>query len=197
MNYVTGQFVCLPRIFELNSSIKYTDLVVYIAVRSFNNPRNDCYPAYETIAERAGCGRSYVINAIKRLELANLLKVTRSKKIKVVNRYKFPAKIDFEQIPYQLFDADLTLNEKAMLLWLRQHVKCVLSIPFKLKKLATLMKISYKIVYQQTTSLMKKGYVDKNYHKKNFKDYTLTDKLQWKSDYGAKKEVLSKPIIIC
>lgn len=198
MKYVIGQFICLPRVFDLKSPLKYTDLIVYIAIRSFNNKDNNCFPSYETIAEKAGCGRSYTIQAIKRLESSGLIEVIRSAKIKVVNRYKFVKCYDFERIPYQIFEEDLTLNEKSMLLWLRQWVRMPnLIIPYKIKKLSKLLKISYKIVHQQVSALIKKGYIKKYYHEQKQFGICLTDKISWTSDYVVKPRTEPVKIMLC
>jgi Mn-dependent DtxR family transcriptional regulator len=185
MKYVKGQFVCLPRMLELNAlKLKYTDTLIYCALRSFDNKYNGCYPAYETIAKRAGCSRDFVIKSIRRLKSAELISVNKSKKIKVVNRYSFSESYVFEQIPYQIFDEDaLTLYEKSMLLCLRQFfiigkLRCL----YTLKSMAEMLGISYKIVHQQVASLIKKGYITQDAGvKKNLR--VFTDKIDWNWDY--------------
>lgn len=59
--------------------------VVYIALRTFaKNSR--CFPAYETITERVGISRTATINAMPKLEQAELLTIQRGS-LGEVNRY--------------------------------------------------------------------------------------------------------------
>jgi len=185
MNYVKGQFVCLPYMPKFHSALKYTDTLVYVALRSFDNEYNGCYPAYETIAKRAGCNRLFVINAIKRLELNGLIQVKRSKKIKTVNRYTFTPEYMFEQIPYQFFDAnDLTLYEKSMLLCIRRlYRQYNLAYIGSLKTLARSVGLTYKVVHKHISSLITKGYIVKVEGRIKNKS-RLTDKIDWPWDYN-------------
>jgi biotin operon repressor len=183
MNNVKGQFVCLPQMPKFDSVLKYTDTLIYVTIRSFNNEVDGCFPAYETIAARAGCCRLFVISAIKRLELTGLITVERSKKMKEVNRYTFTKEYRFEQIPYDLFDAELTLNEKSMLLCLRPLFTCgMLTSIYSIRKLAELLGLTYKVVHKNIYSLIKKGYMIQG--KGNRKDVRrFTDKIDWPSCY--------------
>jgi biotin operon repressor len=185
MKYVKGQFVCLPQFLKLDTlKLKYTDALIYVALRSFNNKKNGCYPAYETIAKKANCSRDFVIKSINRLRQSGLIVVVKSKKIKEVNRYSFKEGHVFEQIPYEIFDIDLSLYEKSMLLCLRQFftigkLRCLYSI----KELANLLGISYKTVHRQMDSLIKKGYITQGTGVR--KDLRIfSDKINWIWDYG-------------
>jgi hypothetical protein len=50
---------------------------VYVALRTFTNRESQCWPAYETLAERAGAGRSATITAVKSLEEVGLVRIER------------------------------------------------------------------------------------------------------------------------
>lgn len=183
MNYVKGQFVCLPQMPKFDSLFKYTDTLIYVAIRSFNNEFDGCFPAYETIATKAGCCRSFVIDSIRRLELNGLISVERSKVKKTANRYTFVEEYRFEQIPYEIFDADLTVNEKSMLLCLRPHfIFGKLTAISTIKKLAELLGLTYKIVHKNISSLIQKGYMTQGTGR--YKDVRkFTNKIDWPSCY--------------
>lgn len=185
MNYVKGQFVCLPYLPKFDSVLKYTDTLVYVALRSFDNEFNGCYPAYETIAKRAGCNRLFVRNAIRRLESAGVISVQRSKKIKTVNRYTFTPEYSFDQIPYQFFGiSDLSIYEKSMLLNLRRFLRHgPLACLYSIKELATHLGLSYKIVHKNMSSLKSKGYIA-NVEGRSKNKWKFTDKIGWPWDYN-------------
>lgn len=190
MNYVTGQFVVLPEILAMDQlKIKYTDLMVYISLRSFDGWQG-CYPAYETIAKRARCSRDYVIKAISRLEQAGFIEVERSDKKKESNKYRFVKFHNFERIPYTFFSLGnkLTLYERSVLLCLRQllwHHGKGMSI-MTIADIAKRLGLSYRQVYKPLTSLINKGYLV--YRKeRSGKTYTLADKFEWIFDYNKPK----------
>lgn len=66
---------------------KGRDVLRALLVRFYNKATGECYPAYETIAEAAGCARSTVAVAIKRLERAGFLEIVRRK---MVARFQVP-----------------------------------------------------------------------------------------------------------
>jgi CRP-like cAMP-binding protein len=196
MNYVKGQFICLPQMLFLDSlKLKYTDTLIYVAIRSFDNGIRGCYPAYETIAKRAGCSRDYVIKAIHRLEFTGFLSVIRSTKIKNVNRYSFsPIKDTFEQIPYQIFEADLSIYEKSILICLRQFFNTAgkLASRATIRFYANSLGLSYKTVHKQLTSVIAKGYVTQGTGR-NKSLFKFTDKIDWNWDYGQLYDSIIEP----
>lgn len=189
MNYAPGQYVVLPQILRMDQlKIKYTDLMVYISVRSFDGMQG-CYPAYETIAERAHCSRSYAMESIKRLERTSLIEVKRSDKKKESNRYSFPKFHSFERIPYAFFKLiKLTIYERSMLLCLRQVLRYHgkgMSI-MTIGDIARHLGLSYRQVYKPLTSLIDKGYLIFK-RERSGKTYTLADKFEWIFDYTKPK----------
>lgn len=154
-------------LFKINNhQIHYTDVLIYVSLRSFYNSSNfDCFPALETIAERAGVCKKFVIKAIKRLEKAQYISVYRSKKIKVVNKYFFRESFNYDRIPYDIFDCDdLTLYEKSMLLALRELTDVSTPVYFegRMKDIASTLRMSYRTLDKQLKSLIAKGYVKRN-----------------------------------
>ncbi|WP_316808089.1 helix-turn-helix domain-containing protein [Pedobacter agri] len=194
MKYNDGQFVCLPQILNLKENgLKYTDILVYVALRSFDK-LDGCFPMYETIAERANCSRDYVIKAVNRLKAVEFITVMPSAKRteqckSPINKYEFKEYYMFERIHYSIFDADLNLHDKAMILNLRQFFAFEMIKPFyTLKQIAKELGLTYKVVTQRVNSLIRKGYMERTistYKKrKPQKKYKFTDKMEWIWNYS-------------
>lgn len=167
MNYVAGQFVVLPRINNLTKlKLKYTDILTYTVLKSFDGDEG-CFPSYETIAARAGCSRDFIITSIKRLERSGLISVKRSRKRLVrdrlpVNEYAFKHFNLFNPIPYDIFEIELNLYDKAMLLVVIQFFYDGKINPlYTLPKIAKEMELSIKVVQQRFRSLIQLGYIVK------------------------------------
>jgi DNA-binding MarR family transcriptional regulator len=189
------RFVAMPDFLNLKQqNIKYLDALTYVTIRSFHNSTTGlCYPSYETIADKAGMSRSFIINSVKRLEKAGFLLITHSKKKHTCNQYHFGELPRFERVPYELFDADLSANQKAMLLCLRQFFnEGVLNSTKTIANFAKLLGISYKTVYSQFVELIAKGFINEKH--KIMKGQTksliwlkLSDKIDWHYDYSKSK----------
>jgi hypothetical protein len=208
MNDANVRFIALPFLVKLNElGIKYQDVLIYITIRSFFNPLEGyCYPAYETIAKRAGVSKDLVESSVRRLEKAGLFKIERSTKKHTCNRYYLEIELDyFEKIPYQIFDAtDLSYTEKAMLICLRQffHGQAELRSIDSIKKYSALLGLSYKQVHKQYKSLIHKGYIAENVHfkkhwSKAYNYSALTDKINWIYDYGLEEPVSTHVLKVC
>jgi DNA-binding MarR family transcriptional regulator len=200
---LSDRFVLIPPLLNLkDKKLKYTDALVYAALKSYSqdspglecwfDPKKDlndmgCYPSYTTIAKKAGVARGTAIEAIKRLEKAKLIEVTRSGKVKASNHYWFPWEETTFTVPFGLFAAeDLTPNEKALLICIRQfYIGDELNCMFTqvVNEISKHLGIGYNTVYTQYNSLVEKGYViDKTETYK--KDYQrriiqLSNKLNW------------------
>ncbi|MCX3266465.1 helix-turn-helix domain-containing protein [Pedobacter agri] len=189
MNYVAGQFVALPRITKLNElKIRYVDILTYTALKSFNGEEG-CFPSYESIAERATCSRNFIVASIKRLERSGLINIRKNRKRVVrdrlpVNEYTFKRYDTFNAIPYEIFDIDINLYDKAMLLVIQQFFYEGTIRPFyTLNRIASELGVSTKIVYQRFQSLVDLGYVTKTKQSKrrwSYGDkYTLSNEVKW------------------
>ncbi|RZK73079.1 MAG: helix-turn-helix domain-containing protein [Pedobacter sp.] len=187
MNYVNEQYVILPYVLPIAKILKYVDLVVYVAIRSFNGHKG-CFPAYETIAERIGMSRDFVMDAVKRLEAVQILGCERSKKLKKPNRYKFPRYPRFERIPYRFFSLKnrLTIHEMAIMLCLR-HVLLGGEQNISISGIADILGLGYSPLYKMIKSLINKGYVDCK-HGTLGKKYRFTKRFEWLYDYRARKK---------
>ena len=58
--------------------LQHGDKVVYAAIRRFmNEETRSCYPSISKIKQKAGCGQTKVEDAIKRLEQAGFIKLSK------------------------------------------------------------------------------------------------------------------------
>ena len=189
MSLPRPRFVTVPYLIHLkDKSLKYKDLLTYAALISFYNTWEGlCFPSYSTIAARAGCSRLFIIESISRLQNAGLITVKKLVERNVSNHYKFTEFDNFVTIPFLLFSQkNLTANEKAMLIAIRQFFSgdthlCIFNDP--IKQMAKNLGLTYKTVYTQYKSLVKKGYItDKTVLVKELfqtRKVTLSIKLNW------------------
>jgi hypothetical protein len=195
-----GTYVPVPDVLKVTDKhLQYLDMLTYASMRSFDNPVNGCFAMHETIGKRAGLSKSFIIESVKRLEKAGLITVDRSEKKRVSNHYFFATvdagfKWSCSQIPTRIFQvADLTSNEKAMLICIRQfyyHGKhtCLYGHKFYAKWLG----LSLDTVRKQFSSVIRKGYVIRpqklvKHGGKSALRYLLSDKLNWDFSHFAKE----------
>lgn len=184
-------WVAFPQFLFLNETrLKYQDALIYVTIRSFlNSATTLCFPSYETIAEKAGVSRTFVSNSLKRFKYSGLLtKHTRkvSTNRNSPNIYIFDKFKQFEQIPVEIFGCDdLSYTEKAMLICLRQFfIHGPLQCTYTIKKMASLLGISPRMLSAQFTGIIDKGYVTKTLRKlrdgtRLNSKYALSNKLPW------------------
>ena len=172
-----GQYVPIPYLLFLpNQSLQYKDMLTYVALRSFNNDTNECFPRHDTIALRAGMSRKYIIQSIKRLERSNLITVSRSNNQRESNYYFFNEIVAPTKLPIGFFSiTDLTSTEKGIFLCIRQFFntgdfKC----SYDLDQMAKLLGLTYQQVYKPFKSLISKGYIiEKSTVSKHSDNYVL------------------------
>ncbi|TCC98042.1 helix-turn-helix domain-containing protein [Pedobacter psychroterrae] len=175
------RFIKKPLFNFHNSNLKYMDVLVYVAIKSYDNKEGLCFPSHETIGKRAGLSSDFVIDSIKRLESEGCLSVYRHEKFREPNRsysnkYYFPEVEVFNPIPYEIFEAtDLTGNEKAMLLLLRQFAKSSIDIFASMDEFVKVLGLSKQIIYKRYNSLIKKGYLTKT----KTKGWIKMQKIDW------------------
>lgn len=195
-------FIKMPFLarFELQG-LNYKDVLTYITVRSFNNVVSDrCYPSYETIAKRMGCGKQFIMESVDRLEQAEHIKVIHSEKARLSNRYLFPALETFIKIPYEIFHLDLNVNEKAMLLCIKNAAWDINEYHGNFYDLGKRLGVSYNVVYKQCCNLVQNGFIDVIKQKMGQAKrmiIKLTDKVNW--DLKAKEmehAPVNKPVLI-
>jgi biotin operon repressor len=168
-------------------AIQYTDILTYIAVRSYlNNKTQACFPSYESISKKMGASKKFVMQSINRLLACNLINVFKSSKARVSNRYAFKELETFDRIPPELLELkDLSVHEKAMLLLLRQCcISRSMEISNSYKELSQVLGLSYKAIYTQVESLIAKGYVieKKRIRTTSVKSWQLSNLIDWHYD---------------
>jgi DNA-binding MarR family transcriptional regulator len=184
-------WVAFPQFLFLNENrLKYQDALIYITTRSFlNTASGNCFPSYETIAEKAGVSRTFVSKSLKRLKASGLL-TTHTRKVatnrNLPNQYVFDDFKQFEQIPVEIFDCDdLSYTEKAMMICLRQFfIHGPLQCTYTIKTMADSLGITSRMLSAQLTGIIDKGYVIKTLRKlrdgtRLKSKYALSDKLPW------------------
>jgi biotin operon repressor len=163
-------FVMMPYFLDLtNQNLKYLDVLTYVAVKSFDNAKNNCFPSYEAIAERSGLSRSFIIESINRLQASKYLSVYKREGYRAPNKsfpnqYSFmiDAKDYYFMIPYEIFNLlDLTNYERAMLLLLRQFSVTLVELYGSINEFADCLGLTKQTIYKQYLSLVAKGYLDK------------------------------------
>ncbi len=177
MSNVKRQFISMPYFLKLNEqNLIYLDVLTYIALKSFDNPKSQCFPSYETIANKARLSKDFVIDSIKRLKQAKYIRVWRkygfqSKNKSYSNQYYFlkHRKQDYSfMIPREVLnDEALHAYEKAMLICLFQFSFTPYELTGSIKTFADNLGLTYKMVYRQYNSLVAKGYIDDTKLKKN------------------------------
>ncbi len=181
--------MALPRLTNLKKlKIKYTDILTYVSLRSFDGDEG-CFPSYESIASRAGCSRDFVIKSLKRLEKGGVVAIKRPRKRVVrnrlpVNRYEFTRSFNFDPIPYSFFENELSLNDKSMLLILRQFFYNLnMRLGYQITRISSELGVSYKVIHQRIESLVKLGYIKKlkvDRRRGSFQcKYQYTDRIDW------------------
>lgn len=189
MQTITKAFIAKPHFFKEetklkinDSKIEYTDVLTYVALRSFNNVKaNSCFPALQTIGEKAGISKKFVSKSIERLEAAEYISVFRSGKLRIGNRYSFRKFRYFDMIPTDIFSCnDLSLYEKSMLLGLREIGHTPVDLKGTINELASMLGITYKTLYCQLNSLIQKGYIKRkssNWHRLLKVDWNFEEKV--------------------
>jgi AraC-like DNA-binding protein len=196
VNTNAGPYVNVPDFLDLkDKNLQYLDALIYVTIKSFNDTSSDiCFPSHETIAKRAGMSTRFVIDSIKRLEAYSLIKVERSKdrfKKRASNYYCFIEGVGkmfhtTKKIPTAIFDAkELTANEKAMMICLRQFFNHgLLTSIWTVSEYAKRLGLSYSIVKKQFDSLVVKGFITESQKllkslKKSNKVYKFSNKINW------------------
>ena len=191
-------------LFLKTKKIKYLDALTYVSIRYHNNnDREYAHPSYERIAEVSGLGRTFVVDSVKRLELAGFLTITHSKRQGRCNRYHFGKLDHFERIPPALLKVtDLSPNEKAMLICLRQFLNHGLhSSADKVSDFARHLGVGYRAVDRQFKGLLAKGYVEEVAHRdrKGFvyrQSYHLTGLIDWHYVYSNLVQIKPSPCLL-
>jgi DNA-binding MarR family transcriptional regulator len=194
VTYGTKPYVGLPNFYKLtDQNLEYKDVIVYTALKWFNNDLDSlCFPRHDTVAKLAGVSKNFVIASIKRLELASVITVERSKQKHKSNYYYFAKpwrNRRQDKISKDFFKntLDLTSHERAMLLCIRMFFdesnnECYLPNP--VVHFAKWLGLTKDQVRKQFAALLKKDYIAEHFVNRKRSDkvrsyYKLTDKVDW------------------
>lgn len=148
--------------------LKYLDVLVYVAIKDHYQPANGyCWPPQERLMALTGLGRTFISKSVHRLEKAGYFEVEYSTAKGTCNQYFFDERLPhFERIPKEFFTVttDLSSNEKAMLLCLRQCYKGEIpETTYDIKAFARHLGLSDSQVRHQYKALLAKGYLAERY----------------------------------
>jgi DNA-binding MarR family transcriptional regulator len=195
VNYFERHFVPMPDFVQLTKrGLSYLDVLVYVAIKDHYNPANGyCWPSQEVLITLTGLSRTFISESVHRLEKADYFEVEYSTCKGWCNQYFFEERLPhFERIPKEFFTAteDLTSNEKAMLLCLRQCYKGELpESDYSIKQFAQYLGLSESQVRHQYKALLAKGYLAERFvtstndRKGQLRRYFNNDKLDWRYLY--------------
>lgn len=189
------RFIKQPFITNLeDKGLKYTDLFTLYTLLSFrNNNTKLCNPSIRTLVRTTNCSDKFIQQSIERLVASKLVNVEKGNR-DTSNRYRFNIEDErFKMLPYDLLsNEELTINEKAILIAIRQ---CCLddkidSIMMK-SQIAKAIGISYSAFRKQFDNLKEKGYVEERtiygkkvvpegeYYEEKFQIRMNQDKINW------------------
>lgn len=151
--------------------LQHGDKVVYAAIRRFmNEETRSCYPSISKIKQKAGCGQTKVEDAIKRLEQAGFIKLSK-KAVPATGKlswfYEFTnTSFDkhFEMFTDEFLDLDLPINVKEYYMDIQRYMYDKESgtgkISFSNTKIAELTGWSIPTIKKFNTILIEKGLLD-------------------------------------
>lgn len=205
MNESLRPYVPLPDfLFLADQNLQYLDVLVYAALRWFNRVElNECFPMHETVGKKAGVSKRFVIDSVKRLEDAGLVRVKRSDRKRESNYYYFAKpkwNSRLEKVPKDFFELteDLGKCERAMLLCIRQffnNIKYECHTAKPVEFFAKWLGLTKDQVRKQFSGLISKGYIEERaviskQSSKARRYYKLTKKIDWNYDEYVTENIL-------
>jgi len=181
-----NRFILKPHFGNLSErGLDYRDILTYITIKSYYNPKErSCFPTYETIAKHSGLSKKFVGDSVKRLETAGLVDIWKFGKFKVKHNYCFPQFDKYHKVSFDLLDLDLSANEKATLLLLREYVDGSYCSFKTITEIAKSSGVDVKLLDKNFKLLISKGYIATGYVDDLAEGtvvpyFDLTDKLTW------------------
>lgn len=157
-----NQFFMLPSKMTESSDLKPTDLLVYLYLKSYDNPQHECYPSFEKLSKRSGAAISTLRKCVSNLEEAKYIKV---KKVGRSNYYYFEKpEMGFEKFYREFLDnEDLTFKEKAYVASTQQYmykdIQNIGKVSYSNSELANILNVSESTVYRVNKELVRKDYL--------------------------------------
>lgn len=155
------QFFMLPSKMTEESELKPSDLLVYLYLKSYDNPQHECFPSFEKLQKRSGAAISTLRKCVSNLEDAKYIRIEKKGRS---NYYYFEKPIKYEKFYKEFLDnPDLTFKEKAYVAATQQYMykditnEGKISIPNS--ELANKLNISESTVYRVNKELERKDYL--------------------------------------
>lgn len=104
-----------------NSELTPKDKLIYLALKSFDNPKEGCFPSIAKISERCGASAPTISKSLELLEKEKYIEIIKVNQRK--RKYKFSPYKKFECFSYDfLYNKDLTFIEKSYLAASQQYM---------------------------------------------------------------------------
>lgn len=114
------QHLQLPSTSE-KSELTPKDKLIYLALKSFDNPKDGCFPSIAKISERCGASAPTISKSLELLEKERYIEIIKVNQRK--RKYKFSPYKKFECFSYDfLYNKDLTFTEKSYLAASQQYM---------------------------------------------------------------------------
>lgn len=115
-----SQHVQLPNNMTRSKVLSPNDLWVYVCIKSYDNPKKDCYPSLKTISEKSGFSIPTIRDSIERLRVEGCISIV---KFGRQQKYYFQRYEHFEVFSYAFIDKkDISPKEKAYLVSIQQFM---------------------------------------------------------------------------
>lgn len=106
---------------EEKTELTPKDKLIYLALKSFDNPKDGCFPSIAKISERCGASAPTVSKSLELLEKEKYIEIIKINQRK--RKYKFSPYKKFECFSYDfLYNKDLTFIEKSYLAASQQYM---------------------------------------------------------------------------
>lgn len=157
------QFFKVPNDMTKESNLKPNDVLIYLYLKSHDNPEHQCFPALSTLAKESGASINTIRNSIKNLEDNGYIA---RKKIGKYYCYYFSDNKKFQPFsPEFLHNEKLSFKEKAYIAASQQFMFTDIEgygkITFSKEQLAKLLNMSTDTIYRLDNSLENKDYLIK------------------------------------
>lgn len=106
---------------EEKSELTPKDKLIYLALKSFDNPKDGCFPSIAKISERCGASAPTISKSLELLEKEKYIEIIKVNQRK--RKYLFSPYKKFECFSYDfLYNKDLTFTEKSYLAASQQYM---------------------------------------------------------------------------
>lgn len=156
------QFFTLPNNMTAENKLSPSDVLIYLYLKSYDNPEHQCYPSLKRLSEDSEASINTIRTCISNLEKCGYIKI---KKIGKRNYYYFNSTKSFEPFSKEfLNNKNITFKEKAYIAASQQYmfkdIESYGKMTFSRKELSNRLNISENSIYRYDNSLKNKGYLE-------------------------------------